>query len=209
MIAMDAGGGGLTMKDLLADPMTTLDKSKILLDMNDEENITREGRRIIKMVDFVPKWIADANFDMRASMEHKRLVLPDINMADTFIKPEADKNDLEDTMLDEYLKLIDELQSIIMTATKTGVLHFDTAGSHMRKDRYSALLIAHDAAYQFIKSGYETKELAEGGFLGPDGKLMMGDADYEWVDTKIIDEIAAAKRNYNIKGIFEGHLVKD
>ncbi len=209
MIAMDAGGGGLTMKDLLADPMTTMDKSKIILDFEDETTVAREGRRMLKMIDFAPKWIADANFDMRSSMEHKRLVLPDINMADTYMAPEADASNVEDTMLDEFIKLIDELQSIVMTATPTGMLHFDTPSRHMRKDRYSALLIAHKVAYDYIKSGYETQELAEGGFLGHDGRLIGGEEDYEWKDTKIIDDIAAAKHAYANKAIFEGYLVKE
>lgn len=209
MISMDAGGGGLTIKDLLADPMTADSKTDVILDLEDENNITKEGRRILKMVDFVPKWIADANFNMRASMEHKKLLLPDLNLADRYIKPEEDKSDIEDTMLFEFLKLVDELQSIIMTATKTGVLHFDTKENHMKKDRYSALLLAHSAAYGFIKSGFDVVELAEGGFLGRDGKLMDVEEKYEWNETRIIDDIGNARLAFDNRGMFEGHLVKE
>lgn len=209
MIAMDAGGGGLTMKDLLADPMTADNKTDVILDLEDEENITKEGRRILKMIDFAPKWIVDANFEMRSSMEHKKLLFPDLNLGDKYIKPEEDKSDVEDTMLFEFLKLVDELQSIIMSETKTGVLHFDTKENHMKKDRYSALLLAHSAAYHFIKNGFDIVELAEGGFLGQNGKLMNIEEKYEWNETRILDEIHGAKLAYDNRGMFEGHLIKE
>lgn len=210
MIAMDAGGGGLTMKDLLADPMTTIDKNKVILDMEDESTQTREGRRILKMIDFSPKWIADSNFDMRGSMEHGRLLFPDINMADTFILPETDLDNVEDTMVFEFTKLVDELQSIIVTQTKMGSLHFDTKESHMKKDRYSSLLIGHSAAYGFIKNGYEKQELAEGGFADDYGKLISVDADgYQWEETRVIDQIAEAKLAYSNKEMFEGYIAKE
>jgi hypothetical protein len=166
-IGMDAGGGGLAMKDLLANPMTAANEQEILLDADDEETIGRRGRRILKM-----HWVSEANFDMRASLEHKKLLFPDISLADTYIRPEQDESDIEDTMLVEYSKLLDELQSIVMTATKGGTLHFDTPNTHMRKDRYSSLLVGHRIAYNFLKSTYVEKELAGGALWTPNGIQM-------------------------------------
>lgn len=171
-VGMDAGGGGLAMKDLLANPLTANGEDEILLDADDEETIGRRGRRILRMFNFSGHWLAEANFDMRASLEHKKLLFPDIAMSDTYIKPEQDGVDTEDTMLVEHAKLLDEVQSIVMTATKGGTLHFDTPNTHMRKDRYSSLLIGHRVAYNFLKSTYEERELASGALWTPGGIQM-------------------------------------
>lgn len=161
-IGMDAGGGGLAMKDLLANPMTANGEFEIILDAEDEDTIGRKGRRILRMMNFSPKWILEANFDMRSSLEHKKLLFPDISLADTYIRPTASVEDTEDLMSVEYFKLLDELQSIVTSATKGGQLHFDTPNTHMRKDRYSSLLVAHRVAYDILKSSYGVKEIAAG-----------------------------------------------
>lgn len=192
-IYIDAGGGGLAMKDLLGDPTNAKGPNEVLLDKNDDDTIGRAGSRIVTMIDFSPRWISDANYEMRSSMEHKKLLFPELDSGSTFIKPEADLDDDEDTILAEHFKMIDELQSVTVTATKTGVLHFDVPKGK-RKDRYSSLLLAHKAAYDFISSAYQLKELADGGVLGPNGlHTPEHESEYEW-DSNIIEKIAKAKQ---------------
>ena len=194
-VYVDAGGGGLSMKDLLGDPNTAGDIKEVLLDKDDESTIGRAGSRILTMVNFAPKWISDANFEMRSSMEHKKFLFPDLSIGNTFIRPEYDSADLEDEIVTEYFKMLDELQSVIMTATKTGVLHFDTPKGS-RKDRYSALLLAHKAAYDFITASYQVRELPSGGTMGPGGlQFSSTDTEYDgWQESAIIDRIAKAKQ---------------
>jgi hypothetical protein len=195
MIGMDAGGGGLALKDLLADPSTATSIDDIVLDIDDESTIGKKGKRILRMVDFSPGWIQEANFTLKASMEHKRLCFPDVVESDHYIRPTDNVLDENDLAAAEHIKTINELQSIVMTATKTGVLHFDTPGKHQRKDRYSALLIAHKMAYDFFVTGFQKKQLASGGVMGPNGLLVNGDEDSEfaWGQTKVIDDIKRAK----------------
>lgn len=196
-IGVDKGGGGLAMKDDLANPMTADSANDILLDADDDENVAKKGRKILKMVDFSTRWISEANHDMRVSMEHKKLMFPAHREGSTFIKPDADSGDLQDQAFVDYFALIDELQAIIVTATKTGALHFDTPNPHMKKDRYSSLLVAHKIAYDFMVEGYQPKELAMGGWLGTGGSIIMPGNEHQeqhWEQTRIIDEISAAHR---------------
>ncbi len=48
LIGMDAGGGGLAMKDLLEDPTTANTKDEIVLDIDDELSVGKEGRKILR-----------------------------------------------------------------------------------------------------------------------------------------------------------------
>lgn len=198
-IGIDSGGGGLPFKDALANPSTAEGVKDILLDFEDDDNIGKQGRRIIKMINFSTGWITDANYDMRASMEHKKLLIPMIHEGSTFIKPEVDTEDALDTMRVEYLAMIKELQSIVTTATKTGLLHFDSENPNMRKDRYSALLVAHRVASDFIKQGFQKKELAVGGWIGKSGEIVSPAEtdDYAWDGpARVIDEIKLAQQQY-------------
>lgn len=194
MIGMDDGGGGFAMRDLLADPMTAELESDIILDMDNEDSSSRVGRKILRMVNFNPKWISEANFDMRTAFEHKKFLLPAVETGDTHIKPLEDSSDIEDTMLAEYISAFNEVQSIVVTSSKSGSLHFDTQSQRMRKDRYSATLIAHKLLYDFIKEGFQQKELAIGGWLGARGLDSPENDNEGWKETKIIDEIRAAQR---------------
>ncbi len=206
MIGMDKGGGGLTLKDLLENPMTATAKSDIILDMDDELNMAKEGRKILRMVDFYTAWISDANFDMRSSFEHKKLMLPCYDSADTFVKPKIDLNDKDDIAVTEYFNTIEEITSIVMTATKSGSLHFDTLKQGARKDRYSAILIAHKILYDLIRSGYQKQELGTGGFLGS----RFGDEakQDEWKETITLEEIQERALEIHKKGsLSDGALI--
>lgn len=198
-IGMDAGGGGLAMKDLLGDVLTANTKEDVILDIDDEQSANRPGRKILKMINFSPVWIAQANYELKASLEHQRLLLPNLQYGDTYVKPDDDASDIGDTMVSEYFNALRELESIIVTMTKGGVLHFDTEKSSLRKDRYTALLIAHKIAIDFIKEGFKPKELGMGGWLSSDGRLITGSEEEDVIDdwklTRIIDNIAEVKNN--------------
>ncbi len=142
------------------------------------------------MIDFHSGWISEANFDLRTSLEHGKIRFPNYRSSTTYVKPQEDTEDPLDKSIVEYLKTMDETASIIMTATKSGQLHFDTPKEGGSKDRYSALLIAHKILSDIIRAGYQTVELGSGGFISPGGRLL-GDVDseYEWKETRTIEEL--------------------
>ena len=195
LMGMDRGGGGSTMKDLLADPMTAHSKEDIILDMDDEKNIGVSGRKILKIIDFSPNWISDANFNLQSSFEHKRLMFPNIILADKFIKPEDDESDPSDMATKEFAQTLNELSSIEVKSTSTGVLHFDTPSQSMRKDRYSSLLIAHKILYDFIRQGYQQRELVSGGWYSEQGILNNDEEEdsSEWRESRMLDVIQKAR----------------
>lgn len=199
LIGMDAGGGGLAMKDLLGDPMTATVPEDILLDVDDEETVSRRGSRILRMVNFSSSWIAAANYEMKASFEHKRLMLPNMQVADAFIKPDKDEDDVSDNMISDYFETINQIVSIELTMTKGGILHFDTHNQRTKKDLYTSVLIVHKILADYIKTGFRPKELATGGWLGQGGNLITGEEDKDIVDdwklTTIIDKINDAKKS--------------
>ena len=74
---MDAQGGGNAIKDLLAEGYGN--KTPIL-DMDNDDTKYRAGRRILKLINFSPSWIADANFGALSLFENNRLRFPDVPM---------------------------------------------------------------------------------------------------------------------------------
>lgn len=197
MVGMDAGGGGLAVKDLLGDPQTANGPEDIILDLEDEETIARRGSRILKMINFSSSWIAGANYELKAAFEHKRLMLPDMHAGDVFVKPERNEDDVTDNMIADYLEGINQIVSIELTMTKSGILHFDTHKQKTKKDLYTSILICHKILADYIKAGFKPRELPVGGWLGQRGELLDPESDKDvqddWKLTRIIDEISAAK----------------
>ena len=163
-IAMDAQGGGIAVMESLHDkdkikegetaiwPIIDEDKPK---DTDDER-----GLHILEMCQFAKyDWLAEANHGLRKDLEDKALLFP---MFDPVSLGLANVDDgmrgrmydtLEECVMDiEELK--DELSMIQMTQTPSGRDRWDTpevivaAGkkSKMRKDRYSALIMANMSA---------------------------------------------------------------
>lgn len=133
-IFMDKGGGGKAIMDLLEDGYG--DKTPIL-DRTNADNIQKNGRHILEMVNFNPTWIADANFTTKAMFEDKSLRFPELF---------STASDLVAKSYKTIHVLKSQLLSIVVTQTSSGFLHFDTPAKNMQKDLYSALiLVAHGA----------------------------------------------------------------
>jgi len=155
-IAMDAGGGGTTIEDLLCDPNMLQPGEVPIWRFDDDETARYEGRHILEMVNFTPSWIGEANYSLLADIEHYRLLFPNRSRDGL---TDADHEDI----WNEIDEQINEMCMIVVSATKTGVQHFDTPDipssqqgtlkSYQRKDRYSAILLAAYAARQFISMG--------------------------------------------------------
>lgn len=153
-IAVDAGGGGTTVEDLLQDEAFCEPGDQLIWRYNDDEHRRFNGQHILDMVNFAPGWIAEANYGLASDIEHRKLLFPyrGLNSVDDTTEAEEVWAELEEQK--------DEMCKIVVTATKTGVQHFDvpelpsaqqgTLTSNQRKDRYSALLLSSYAARTYI-----------------------------------------------------------
>lgn len=186
-IAMDAQGGGIAVMESLHDndkiregeapiwPVIDDNKAK---DTDDEK-----GLHILEMCQFAKyDWLAEANHSLRKDFEDKSLLFPffdpvtlGISAAEDGLKQRV-YDTLEECVLDiEELK--DELAMIQMTQTASGRDKWDTpevvvgAGkkSKMRKDRYSALIMANMAARGIMRAPTPQEYNFYGGFATMDG----------------------------------------
>jgi hypothetical protein len=163
-IAMDAQGGGVAVMESLHDK-DKIQEGEIaiwpIIDDNKEKDTDGErGLHILEMCQFAKyDWLAEANHGMRKDFEDKTLLFPNFDPLTLSISEHEDMtkgrsfDTLEECVLDiEELK--DELAMIQMTQTTAGRDRWDTPQvvigtgkkSKIRKDRYSALLMANMAA---------------------------------------------------------------
>jgi len=158
-IAMDAGGGGNAVMDLLQDETVLQPGEQPVWIYNDEEQLRFDGLHILDMVNFTPNWIGDANYGMASDIEHKKLLFPMRTLE--FESKEYGQTEAEaEDVWDEIAEQINETCMIVITPTKTGVQHFDlpelpanqqgTLKKYQRKDRYSALLLSTYAARTYF-----------------------------------------------------------
>ena len=196
-IAMDAQGGGIAVMESLHDndkiqegehaiwPIIEEDKEK---DTDDEK-----GLHILEMCQFAKyDWLSEANHGMRKDFEDKVLLFPHFDAVSLGVSNAEDGlkgrvfDTLEECVLDiEELK--DELSMIQITQTATGRDRWDTpevivaAGkkSKMRKDRYSALLMANMSARCLARIPTPKEYNFYGGFATlPEGEREEKKEDY-------------------------------
>lgn len=163
-ISIDAQGGGIAIIESLHDN----DKLKngelpiwpVIDDDKPKDTDGESGLHIIEPCQFArQEWLAEANHGMRKDFEDKVLVFPFFDSISLGMSNVEDSlksrmfDTLEECILDiEELK--DELSMIQMSQTSNGRDRWDTPEvivgtgkkSKMRKDRYSALLMANMAA---------------------------------------------------------------
>lgn len=211
-IGMDAQGGGIAVMEALHDP----DKYDIrhekpiwpIIDPDKEADTDIEGGlHILQMVQFAnAKWTGEANHGLRKDLEDKVLLFPrfdpvtlELAIADDKIRIDRFRekygkeltiyDSLEDCVM-EVEELKDELTTIVMTRTGTGVNgrdRWDTPEiktpdgkkGRMRKDRYSSLVIANMLARQLHRAPSPMQYEVIGGFTtqiaGPtEGPLYKG-----------------------------------
>lgn len=165
-IAMDAGGGGYQVEDLMQN-IELIKGEKPVWRYDDPEHAKFEGLHILDIVNFTSTWIADANYGLTSDIEHKRLLFPHRSLAKS--------GEEEDIIWDEIESQISEMCMIVVTATKTGNQHFDlpqiptsekaTINVQQRKDRYSALLLSSYAARTYISEGQKQFTPIPGGWV--------------------------------------------
>lgn len=154
------------------------------------ETDDKPGLHIVEMVNFADaKWVSEANHGLKKDFEDKVLLFPyfdpiklyEANLDDKqtgriIINKKGEEVQLQDTFEDAVMEieaLKDELVTIVHTQTpNTNRDHWDTpeikqAGGRkgrLRKDRYSALLMANMAARQMMRAPVRSQYKSTGGF---------------------------------------------
>lgn len=206
-IAIDAQGGGIAVVEALQD-RDKIAEGEVqiwpVIEEKEKDTDYHSGLHILKLCQFAKAdWLAEANHGLRKDFEDKQVLFPFFDTASIGISIEQDKasgrkyDTLEDCVM-EIEELKDELSMIVMTQTSSGRERWDTpevklgAGkkTRLRKDRYSALIMANMSARNFTTVEKIT-ELEVGGFaetnssrFGETGKLYNGPA---WFSDKIQD----------------------
>lgn len=169
IIGIDSQGGGYAvMEALVRTEGLAYDEKPIyeLIEYNDPKDTDPlDGLHLIKKIQFADaKWMSEANNSLRLSLENKRLLFPHYDALTNTMASYSDSsyNRLYDTLEDvvnDIEEMKDELSTIIMTSTESGRDKWTTPDKKdpgmkkgkMRKDRYTALLIANYVADLYLK----------------------------------------------------------
>lgn len=140
-IYMDAQGGGNAIKDLLAEGYNN---QTPILDMDDDTTkFKQHGKRILRLINFSPAWIADANFATLALLENNRLKFPELPI---------NGSEIDERLYEDIKLLKSQMLNIVVTETSRGIRHFDTPKKGQNKDLYSAVILAAYGANELTKS---------------------------------------------------------
>ncbi len=207
-IAIDAQGGGIPIMEKLGDPGTLKEGEAALYPIieDDVDKVTDvlPGRHIIHVIQFSKaEWVCNANHSLKLDLETAELIFP---MKDSLAfglareedeifkrrkvdeeNPDAENyyDTLEECMM-EIEELKDELVLIEHRKTPSGRDQWDTPEvkgvghkkGRLRKDRYSALLMANAVGRTFIVRLLEAEGVDYGGGLESFKKGDDGSYDY-------------------------------
>jgi hypothetical protein len=162
-IVLDKGGGGDTIYDLLRDEKYRGGEPPVLCH-DDEDDLKLQGIHILEMVNFRNyEWYNNANFDMQGDIHHRRLLFPYNGQTEEITQKYWDNSEQLQDCLENIQECRAETSQIEISSTAGGKNHFDLPKSVLdaqrlgnavvRKDRYSALLLAAYAARSFVGHG--------------------------------------------------------
>lgn len=206
-IALDSGGGGVLAMEALHDlrsleageiPIWPIQKDHPLFWPGSKDYMYdgEAGLHLIEMVSMSKNdYVVEANHGMKKDLQNKMLLFPyadgvsimSANCEDVANDREYDT--LEDCIM-EIEELKEELSTIAHTTTQNGTDRWETPEiilpgnkrGRMRKDRYSALMMANAAARRLLKQSTITyNEIPAGGFVSRElaGKDFKGQALYQ------------------------------
>jgi hypothetical protein len=178
-IGMDAQGGGVAIEEALHDP-GKLEEGEVLIwpaiDTNKSKDTDdQQGLHILELVQFArADWTSQANHGLRKDLEDKILLFPRFDQVSLALALDREGKDIMSTDLEniydnesdcilEIEELKNELTTIVMTQTSTGPNSRDRWDTpevklpngkkgKLRKDRYSALIIANMLARQISRT---------------------------------------------------------
>jgi hypothetical protein len=185
-IAMDAQGGGYSVAEALHDhnqlKLGEIPIWPIIDEEKPQPSDDQQGLHILEMCQFAKyDWYSDANHGLRKDLEDKILLFPRFDPITIGLSIEEDKanNRLYDTLEDcvmEIEELKNELSLIEVSESINGRMRWDTPEvkigvgkkQRMRKDRYSALLMANMASRSINLEEKQSVYHGYGGFAAKD-----------------------------------------
>lgn len=178
-IGLDAQGGGVAIEESLHDPSKLEDGENLIWPVinydKSKDTDSQPGLHLIELVQFAKAdWTSQANHGLRKDLEDKVLLFPRFDNLTLGLALEKEGKDILESELSpvydslsecilEIEELKNELTTIVMTQTSTGPNardRWDTPEVKMpngrkgrlRKDRYSALVIANMLARQMNRT---------------------------------------------------------
>lgn len=178
-IGIDAQGGGVAIEESLHDPGKLESGEQLIWPVIDPDKIkdtdNQSGLHILELVQFArADWTGQANHGLRKDLEDKVLLFPRFDQVSLALALDKEGKEIISTDFDnlydnqsecilEIEELKNELTTIVMTQTSTGSGgrdRWDTPEvklpngkkGKLRKDRYSALVIANMLARQLNRS---------------------------------------------------------
>jgi len=142
-IFMDSQGGGKPIRDLLQEGYNN---HVLIIDLEDETMLEKEGKHILQLVNPTPAWISDANFDTLALFENQKLRFPALPL---------NSDPIAEELYEKVRILKSQLLNIIVTPTSRGLTHFDTPKKGQNKDLYSALILSAWGSRELVREGSE------------------------------------------------------
>lgn len=182
-LLVDHGGGGISIREALGDPEKLEEGELPIYEIKSPDprkpkpTDDMTGLHILELVVFRDNaWVNEANEGLKKDLEERILLFPPIDPVAIGLAMEIDEEEgrvtinedgervfekadtLEYCML-EIDALKEELTTIVVTSTETGLPRWDTpdkktpgsGGGRMRKDRYSALLMANMGARRLVR----------------------------------------------------------
>lgn len=163
LICMDAGGGGISMRELLKDSTKLLDDSdQLILDMDDEYARSLKGRPILKMIEFSSSdWRVEAHHGLKKDLVAKNLLFPyyDASLIEQYNQENTRAGKGFDRLDDCFVEIEQckqETTLIRHSQTPTGreawdvprVIGIDAEEIRqtLKKDRFTSLLLSNWAA---------------------------------------------------------------
>ncbi len=145
-IYMDAGGGGLAIKDILAEN-NRAHRAGAILDPNDEVHQAKSGRHILTMCNFGTDFISESNFAALRLLEHRDLLFPSIPRNE-------DPTPAQEEGWQTIQIMKQQMQMIELSETPTGKQHFDVPKGEghgkQKKDLYTAFMLAARCVYDHL-----------------------------------------------------------
>lgn len=195
-IVMDSQGGGYHVLECLHD------KDKIQLSerplwpvINPDKPADTDGEfgeHIVHLINFADhNWVVEANHGLKKDFLDKVCLFPHTDGVDYALASGEDSAEnrlydrLEDCIFD-IVELKNELSTIVMTKTPTGKDKWDTPEiklpgqkkGRLRKDRYSALLMANSVARNLQRTPERPKHNYQMGWAKTEEKLEVGGPPY-------------------------------
>ena len=182
-IAIDSEGGGRAILESLRDEdkLRPGDLPIYHIINPNKPNFEEDGLAGLHIIDEISfsngTWVSDANHGMKKDMEDNVLLFPfidSISFAEASYEDEeaARLYDTEQQNIRDIEEIKNELITIVVTETKTGRESFDTPEiktgtgrkGRMKKDRYSALLMANMTGRQMMNNNEIELTMSAGGF---------------------------------------------